>query len=59
MGYIMSEDEKIELSAEVRNKLQPSVTVLTRLSEGKEVPKHLLTLAKKDLEELVKTLENL
>lgn len=55
----MSGDEKIELTAEVRNRLQTSVTVLMRLSEGKEIPKHLLALAKKDLEELTKTLENL
>lgn len=55
----MLKNEKIELTAEVRNKVQASVTVLMRLSEGKEVPKRMVVLAKKDLEELVKILDNL
>jgi len=43
-------------TADIRNKLQSFFTILERLDEGKSVPKKLVSVAKKDLKELLKIL---
>ena len=50
---------EIELNAELRNKLQASIIVLTKLVEGKQVPRKLLLIAKKDLKKVVDLLDKL
>jgi len=50
----MKEKINIELSAEIRNKLQSAHTVLELLKKNKEVSKDLVNRAIKDLEEITK-----
>jgi hypothetical protein len=45
-----------ELIADIRNKLQATLTVLELLSEGKEASKEFLEIAKKDLDGAVELL---
>jgi hypothetical protein len=47
-----------ELIADIRNKLQAPKTALDLISEGKEVPKELTEIAKRDSEETVNKLES-
>ena len=42
----------VELSAEIRNKIQATTTVLKLLKADKEVPKDLINKALKDLEKV-------
>ena len=44
-------------TATIRNKLQSSLTALELLAQGKEVPREFIKIAKKDLEEAIKTLK--
>jgi hypothetical protein len=46
-------DNLKELIADIRNKLQASLTVLELLSEGRDVSKEFIEAAKKDLDEAV------
>jgi uncharacterized protein YggU (UPF0235/DUF167 family) len=41
-----------ELIADIRNKLQAPKTALDLISEGKEMPKELIEIAKKDLDDV-------
>ena len=41
----------IEVSAEIRNKLQPAVTAIELLEMGRQIPKEFLDIALKQLEE--------
>ncbi len=43
---------KIELKADMRNKLQLSLTVFERLLEGRDVSREILVTAMQDLEDL-------
>jgi hypothetical protein len=45
------------MKADIRNKLQAALTVLELLSEGKEVTKELIEIAKRDLDETIRILE--
>jgi hypothetical protein len=51
----MSVDE--EMKADIRNKLQSSMTVLELISRGKEVSKEFIRAAKRDLDEAVELLK--
>jgi hypothetical protein len=53
----MSADE--EIKADIRNKLQAALTVLELISEGKDVSKELIEIAKKDLNEAVAMCKNI
>ena len=44
------------IKADIRNKLQAPKTALELLSEGKDIPKEFIEMAKKDLDETVKLL---
>ncbi len=48
-----------EIKAEMRNKIQAPLLVLNDWHKGKEVPKNLIILAGKDIEELKRLIENL
>ena len=50
--------ENKELVADIRNKLQASMTALELLSQGKEVPKEFIEMANEELDKAVKLLEN-
>ena len=39
--------------ADIRNRLQSSMTALDFMPKGKEVPKELIEIAKRDLDEIV------
>ena len=41
-----------EVSAEIRNKLQPAKTILEFLKAGKKLPMEFIEIALKDLEEV-------
>ncbi len=43
-------------TADIRNKLQSFFTILERLADRKSVPKKIVSVAKKDLKELLKIL---
>lgn len=47
-----------ETIAQIRNKLQAPMTALDLLAEGEDVPKEFIEKAKKDLEGIVKLLNN-
>jgi|GEM_PF-3790726 len=52
-------DKSTETSAEIRNKLQAAITVLELLSKDKQVSTGLIERGVKDLQEIVKLLDNL
>lgn len=49
-------NNNIELSADIRNKLQAAITSLESLKAGKKVSDKLIETALKDLEKIVKTI---
>jgi hypothetical protein len=50
---------KQELIADIRNKLQAPMTALELLRQGKDVPKELIELAKRELSEAVGMLKDM
>jgi hypothetical protein len=52
-------NRKDEIKADIRNKLQAPKTALELFSEGKGASKELIDIAKKDLDEAVKLIQNI
>lgn len=48
-----------EVIADIRNKLQAPLSVLSALAEGKRPPEQAVKIAKKDLEDIIETLNDL
>ena len=53
----MQEDKK-DISADIRNKLQVAITVLESLEQEKKIPKHLVEKGICDLKEVLNILDN-
>ncbi len=46
-----------ERLADIRNKLQPSITILQLLKQGKPIPANLIDLAIEDLDKVIKVID--